>query len=53
MLEGPEKQSGFRVVMYPAAVGVPAEVRSSTGRNAEEKLSQLGVDGDGSLSLGA
>lgn len=39
--------------MHPAAVGVPAEVRSCTGRGAQETLAQLRVArGRESLSSG-
>jgi len=40
--------------MHPAAVGVPAEVRSCTGRRAEEELAWLRVAWErGPLYLGA
>lgn len=39
--------------MHPAAVGVPAEVRSCTGKGAQEKLAQLRMAGGrGSLFSG-
>ena len=42
------------MAMHPAAVGVPAEVRSCTGRRAEEELAWLRVAWErGPLYLGA
>lgn len=39
--------------MHPAAVGVPAEVRSCMGRGEQEELAQLRVAGErGSLFSG-